>query len=682
MSDSSEQNQNNSSINDSYQEGVDTSSIYFEDNEIKELLSKIIYPDSNTTSQNEFVQPYEKSNLLTDDQLKSQFNESKIKPTENQLKSNLTEAQYSKLKSQANEIKNEDDSDLYLKTEDYPKKLISDDFYYLDAVDEIKSNISTFERELKAVNVVNLSENSIYKGKTVEEMVEQTYCYDNTIKNQMIEEVCYLKRIICCWRRVAGDGNCFYRSAIFSWLEYLIFNKKENVFRIIISNIFAKFNPGYVNTKRLNINLQKQFINKEKQVTLTILEIIVRLLNKNDIKEAYLTLLKAFNASRAFDRTMIFYLRYLLYEYILENENKLFSKDFPVLLGNLLPEEYETNDGKFLFENYFMNDLLKYYTCAEKLAVYLTPYVLKCNLNIVFYYFGKDCDIENKFFQCGLNKDKEKDTINVLFRKAHYDACYTNKFYKDSKDLLELYCNLKLDNNNVKVTHVVDINSIYMKTAQIDDIDPFDPQKSIIFNRELFKKKLQEMKKKQIENGKKAKEINNSFDETFIACILNSHNQNNCFICSNNANVTNDSFSSVLQCGCKITFCSDKCKELFYKYLTSFLQKINFDASIKCGRCNKEIERTKLIQFTDISNNEVKTALKNKMLEFFDKYCMNCLEEINEKSEHPKKVMCKCQNLGKVLDNNKFEHKVCQNCKKNYTGNCKICDLYHSRLLQ
>ena len=43
--------------------------------------------------------------------------------------------------------------------------------------------------------------------------------------------------------------------------------------------------------------------------------------------------------------------------------------------------------------------MLKFYTCAEKLAVYLTPYVLKCNLNIVFYYFGKDCDIENKFLE-------------------------------------------------------------------------------------------------------------------------------------------------------------------------------------------------------------------------------------------------------------------------------------------
>ena len=133
-------------------------------------------------------------------------------------------------------------------------------------------------------------------------------------------------------------------------------------------------------------------------MNITILEIIIKLLNNNDIKEAYITLIKVFNVTRVFDRVMIFYLRFLLYDYISENQNKLFKKDFPVCLGNLLPEEYETPDGKFLYNDYFLKDLLKFYTCAEKLAVFLVPYVLKVNLNIVFYYFGNECDIENKFF--------------------------------------------------------------------------------------------------------------------------------------------------------------------------------------------------------------------------------------------------------------------------------------------
>ena len=256
MSDSSDPN--SSSINDSYHEGINSSSVYFEDPEVNELLSKIIYPDSTTTTQNEFSQPYEKSKLLTNEQQKNNFNDSNIKPTDLQLKSNLPEQQYSKLKSNIEEEKN-DDENLYLKAEDYPENpSISDSFYYSEAVDTIKQNISTFEKELKEFNIKKPRKENIDEGKTVEAMVEQTYSYDKNIKSQMIEEICYLKRSICCWRRVAGDGNCFYRSAIFSWLEYLIFNKKENVFKIIISNIYVKFNPRYRNTKKLNIDLQKQ----------------------------------------------------------------------------------------------------------------------------------------------------------------------------------------------------------------------------------------------------------------------------------------------------------------------------------------------------------------------------------------------------------------------------------------
>jgi hypothetical protein len=42
---------------------------------------------------------------------------------------------------------------------------------------------------------------------------------------------------------------------------------------------------------------------------------------------------------------MILYLRYKLYEFINYNKEKVFSKDFPVKLGNLLPFQYETDSG-------------------------------------------------------------------------------------------------------------------------------------------------------------------------------------------------------------------------------------------------------------------------------------------------------------------------------------------------
>ena len=139
----------------------------------------------------------------------------------------------------SNELKEEDD--IFLKIEDFPEDPISEMFCYEEAVDKIMNMIAPFENDLKNMTLDNLKWENIKKGQRLEVMVENTYGLDICLKDQMIEELCFLKRIINCWRGVAGDGNCFYRSVIFSWLEYLIFNKKVDILKIVIANLYIKF---------------------------------------------------------------------------------------------------------------------------------------------------------------------------------------------------------------------------------------------------------------------------------------------------------------------------------------------------------------------------------------------------------------------------------------------------------
>ena len=642
-----------------------SSSIYFEDKNAVAELSKIMLselpPDQQQKSiadlnkNNEFKNPYKKQECLSDKTMQDNFNEEKIKTTDLQYQSNLQPEKYSKFKSK--EINEEDN--LYLKIEDFPEKSILDSFIYEEAVDKIKCLIQIYEKELNNMDVNQLKIENIYRGKSVEVMVEQTYGYDKYLKSQMIEEICYLKRIMNCWRRVAGDGNCFYRSVIFSWLEYLVFNKKITTLQIVIANLYSKFDPGYDKNKELPLNIRRQFITEERFVAITILEIIIRKLRKDQIKDAYLTLLKAFNVTRVFDRIMIFYLRYLLYDYISNNKDKLFKKDFPVLLGNLLPSEYEKEDGTFLYKEYFINDLLKFYTCAEKLAVYLVPFILKVNLNIVFYYFGNECDIENKFFSSMLpNKDKQKDTINVLFRKAHYDICYTKDYYNDFQPLLDIYCKLNLI---YQIDYyVVDLNLISKQEKALNEIEPFNPELSVVFNRVLYQKKKKEKEKhNQKEKPKEIKiEDNNNNDITgkdsnndiIIKGIGKNHSSDKCFRCDKEVK-NKEEIKEILPCKCNIYFCSEQCKQQYFKYLTLFFNSMEFRINIKCGSCGNNINRISFIKNLNYENENVKNALKNKMFEFFKIYCMNCLNPITTQKEY-KKLKCKCPQLKKLLDSN------------------------------
>ena len=59
---------------------------------------------------------------------------------------------------------------------------------------------------------------------------------------------------------------------------------------------------------------------------------------------------------------------------------------------------------------------------------------------------------------------------------------------------------------------------------------------------------------------------------------------------------------------------------------------------------------------------------------------MNCLTNLSYEKEY-RIVKCKCAKLHKLLDTNKFEHRFCKECAKKNNGNCKICDLYHQRLV-
>ena len=675
--------------NGSFGKSLLSSSIYFEDANATDQLSKIIISDmsidgikenvNDLNEKNELKNPYKKKTSLSDKTIQESFQDGNIKPTEKQYESNLGQNNYTKLKS--NEIKEEEEDNLYLKIEDFPKNPIADSFIYDEVVDKIKCLIPIYEDELNKMDVHQLKRENIYKGKAVEVMVEQTYCYDKFLKEQMIEEICYLKRIMNCWRRVAGDGNCFYRSVIFAWLEYLIFNKKINILKIVMANLYTKFDPNYEKNKEIPLNIKRQFITEERFLVLTILEIIIRQLNQNQIEKAYLTLLKAFNVTRVFDRIMIFYLRYLLYEYISDNQNKLYKKDFPVLLGNLLPQEYEKEDGTFLYKEYFINDLLKFYTCAEKLAVYLVPFILKINLNIVFYYFGNDCDIENKFFSSFLpDKDKIKDTINVLYRKAHYDVAYTKEYYNNFEPLLENYCNLKVD------FCLINPSIVEQNEKKINETHPFNPELSVVFNRVLFSKRAKEKEnnkeiKKEKDNNNHNIDINEKDikGDVILNGIIKKHNLEKCFICDKSPNNIEKNKES-LPCKCEICFCSAQCKEKYYKCLAAFYSTMDFDINIKCGNNGNSINRGTIIQNQNLDNIEVKNALKNKMFEFFKKYCMNCLTIITSNMKY-KLAKCKCPQLRGLLDENKFEHRFCQECAKDNSGNCKICHLYHSRVL-
>ena len=203
-----------------------------------------------------------------------------------------------------------------------------------------------------------------------------------------------LKPYINNYREINRDGNCFYRSVIFRYFEILILNNKIDILQNVTKDIYNSF-------------------------------------NSEELKSRFLC--------TYFDYALIFYLRYILYIYIKENEDKQYNDDF--LIKNLLPFDYY-DDYNYNFDGFY-EDLLQFYSFAEQIVIFLTPYVLGIPLNVIILEVDNKGNKKTQFKWKqgkGLNLT---DEITVIFYKIHYEIGYTkNDFDKIDK----IYKNYFLDN--------------------------------------------------------------------------------------------------------------------------------------------------------------------------------------------------------------------------------------------
>ena len=212
-------------------------------------------------------------------------------------------------------------------------------------------------------------------------LIENAYKYKGEYTNFMNQKYMRLKNYVCNYRTIFGDGNCYYRAVMFRYIELLIFNKKIDYLKFLIIDIYKSFEKEEVTKRSLFPEINPLLFTK-------MMIIILEELEKNDIIKAH----QAFYillSSKFFDLSLVLYLRFILYDYIKNNEKKLYLEKFPVLIGNLLPSIYE-KEGVFDFNSFYTNYLLKMFIPAEKIIIYLTPFVLGINLDVVLFDDNED----------------------------------------------------------------------------------------------------------------------------------------------------------------------------------------------------------------------------------------------------------------------------------------------------
>ena len=114
------------------------------------------------------------------------------------------------------------------------------------------------------------------------------------------------------YRNINGDGNCFYRAAMFRYIEILILTENIDMLKRFIYDLVQSFESEEIKNRRVIKN-----IDVKPDLTLKILFLILKFLKQKDIVTAHQLLVKCISTCKKFDYCLILYFRYILYKYII-----------------------------------------------------------------------------------------------------------------------------------------------------------------------------------------------------------------------------------------------------------------------------------------------------------------------------------------------------------------------------
>ena len=436
-------------------------------------------------------------------------------------------------------------------------------------------------------------------------LIETTYHSDPNYINNMFTDKTQLEKYIYKFRSILGDGDCFYRSLIFSFLENIILTNNITLMKEFII-LFEK-----------KINIENPLIKKKeylKDIGNIRIKFILKILNilyeymsqKNE--NTYIVLLKLFLYCQDFDSGIIYFTRYLLYEYISSNENKLFSKENQIDIGCLLPEQFvidKGNKSEYLFEDFYCLQLMTPKTFAEKIVIYIAPYVFNCNINILVYDYGDKPYIKEKIINTGKTPIF---TINLLFRKKHYDIYYKKDFYQ--KYIKKLDC---LPNILEKIS--------YLKYKKPED---------------ALNKYKENIKNNNLTNIQKDENYTNIFASQIYE---KGDNSPKCLQCKKSYNNKENVFGLCNEC-----LLNDLKTEILQKYIL-YLQKNDERTNLErlqqffeSQTCSISIQEN-ISLLTAISNSGYE--FKNLLLEIRKTICLKCCNNI-EKDKIFIELPCEC----------------------------------------
>ena len=370
-----------------------------------------------------------------------------------------------------------DKQDISILEDDYIKPKILNNI----SNDNFKKIIEIYNKSLMDMKKVIDNYRIIAKNfafiSSLENLLKKNYYSNMTLNMKIVlENLNIYEQIIYKWRGTKGDKNCFYRCVMFYYIESIILEKNIQYFMNFFNDVFVFSKEEYF------IKIFEHYQIKMENFLLILVLIYWALMLKdtNDaIITAYSILIKAFNNSVDFEIGIILYLKYAIYKYLKKNEGKLYTKDFSVNINNLLPERYQ-RDNCYLYKEFYEKDLLSLNGEAERIIIYITPFVLGKTMKIYsFDFINSDNNTLKEIpFDAYANlidlENPDKNAICLLFVNLHYDIVYPKEYFNKFQQYLIKFSEVILPPNNNNMN-----NNLFRAMTQRNNINYPQLQKAI-----------------------------------------------------------------------------------------------------------------------------------------------------------------------------------------------------------
>ena len=342
------------------------------------------------------------------------------------------------------------------------------------------------------------------------------------------------------WRDMLPGEDSFYRSVMFSYLEYLILNNDFENYKTFLYDLSLNISDKYF-SKILNYY----------QIDITKVKISLALIyyamnagsSDNYIEKTIHLFMKTYNMDMNFDLLLVLNLKFVIYKYLKLNEKRIYSKEKKIKIGEFLPEEF-TKKGKYNFKDFYETNLLPLSKNADDITISVIPFIFKRNLYI--YSFEKK-KIIDKYYYAESKENKDAIPFRLVVLNGSYNIIYDRSYYSKFLKMFSLYSNIP--KNIVNERNEIVGNKDYLKNDGLLRSKPLNlnsnnnNKANNNNDNNLIEKNIINNQNSSIninnENPNNYKKINSQTIDTKYQNILNPKNN------QNNFNINNQLYSTM-----------------------------------------------------------------------------------------------------------------------------------------